>query len=107
MLLSPSYDLMNTKLHITNPKIAMNLFKEMERTKQNLLTATYDYKIGDFLELGKRIGVKVRILLSIEKEFRAAKANMYMLVDKSFLSEAGKLKYKQVIELHHGQLFNP
>lgn len=107
MLLSPSYDLINTKLHINDPKIAMNLFKEMERTKQNLLTATYDYKIGDFLELGKRIGVRDRILLPIENEFRAAKSNMLLLVDKSFLSDAGKLKYKEVVELHHGQLFNP
>ena len=107
MLLSPSYDLINTKLHINDPKIAMNLFKEMERTKQNLLTATYDYRIGDFLELGKRIGVRDRILLPIEKEFLAAKADMFLLVDKSFLSDAGKLKYKKVVELHHGQLFNP
>lgn len=67
MLLSPSYDLMNTKLHMNDPKIAMNLFKEMERTKQNLLTTTYNYKIRDFLELGKRIGVRESTLLSIEK----------------------------------------
>jgi serine/threonine-protein kinase HipA len=107
MLLSPSYDLINTKLHINDPPIAMNLFKEMERTKQNLLTTTYDYKIADFLELGKRIGVRNRILLPIEKEFRVAKADMLLLVDKSFLSDAGKLKYKEVVELHHDQLFNP
>jgi len=106
MLLSPAYDLMNTKLHINDSQIAMNLFKEMERTKQNLLTATYDYNIGDFLELGKRIGVRERILLPIEKEFRAAKKDMVLLVDKSFLSDAGKLKYKEVVELHHDQLFN-
>jgi serine/threonine-protein kinase HipA len=107
MLLSPSYDLMNTKLHINDPTIAMNLFKEMERTKQNLLTTTYDYKIGDFLELGRRIGVRERILPSVEKEFRAAKSDMLLLVDKSFLSDAGKLKYKDVVDQHHDQLFNP
>ena len=106
MLLSPSYDLMNTKLHINDSQIAMNLFKEMERTKQNLLTATYDYKVGDFLELGKRIGVRDRILLSIENEFRAAKSDMLLLVNKSFLSDEGKLKYKEVVNLHHDQLFN-
>ena len=106
MLLSPAYDLMNTKLHINDSQIAMNLFKEMERTKQNLLTATYDYNIEDFLELGKRIGVRERILLPIEEEFRAAKKDMLLLVDKSFLSDAGRLKYKEVVELHHDQLFN-
>lgn len=107
LLLSPSYDLMNTKLHMNDPKIAMNLFKEMERTKQNLLTTTYDYKIRDFLELGKRIGVRESTLLSIEKEFHAAKANMLLFADKSFLSDAGKLKYKKVIGIHHDLLFKP
>ena len=106
MLLSPSYDLMNTKLHINDSQMAMNLFKEMERTKQNLLTATYDYKIRDFLELGKRIGIRDRILHPIKKEFSTAKSDMLLLVDKSFLSDAGKLKYKEVVELHHDQLFN-
>ncbi len=106
MLLSPSYDLMNTKLHINDPPIAMNLFKEMERTKQDLLTTSYDYKIKDFLRLGERIGVRERILLTIEKEFHVAKADMLLFVDKSFLSDAGKIKYKEVLELQHGKLFN-
>jgi len=106
MLLSPSYDLMNTKLHINDAKIAMNLFKEMERTKQNLLTETYKYKIADFHELGRRIGVQDRILLVIEKEFRLAKNEMLLFADKSFLSVEGKLRYKEVIELQYDQLFN-
>ena len=29
-----------------------------------------------------------------------------VIVDKSFFSDVGKLKYKEVVELHHGQLFN-
>lgn len=105
MLLSPSYDLMNTKLHINDPQIAMNLFKEMERTKQNLLIETYNYKIHDFLELGKRIGVRERLLKVIEEEFRLNKDRMLSLIDKSFLSDTGKIKYKEVVELHHKQLF--
>ncbi len=107
MILSPSYDLMNTKLHLNDPKIAMNLFKEMERTKQNLLTTTYEYKIRDFIELGNRIGVRERILTTVEEEFRYAKLDMLLLVDKSFLSETGKQRYKEVIGLHHNQLFTP
>ena len=107
MLLSPSYDLMNTKLHINDPKIAMNLFKEMERTKHNFLTAVYDYKIKDFLELGKRLKIKDRIIESVAKEFQEAKTEMLMFVDKSFLSDLGKQKYKEVLELHHNLLFNP
>ena len=106
MLLSPAYDLMNTKLHINDPQIAMNLFKEMERTKQNLLMTRYNYKIGDFFELGKRIGVRDRLLHPIEEEFREARADLLLFVDKSFLSDAGKLKYKEVLAIHHDQLFD-
>ncbi len=106
MLLSPAYDLMNTKLHINDASIAMNLFKEMERTKQNLLTAAYKYKIGDFLELGRRIGVPERILLTVEKEFQGSNEKMLLFIDRSFLSEEGKTKYKEVVELQYDQLYN-
>ncbi len=105
MLLSPSYDLMNTKLHINDAKIAMNLFKEMERTKQNLLNASYNYTISDFLELGRRIGVPDRILQLIAKEFRGVKNEMLLFVEKSFLSEEGKKRYKEVLGQQHDQLF--
>ncbi|OFY48000.1 MAG: hypothetical protein A2W85_11200 [Bacteroidetes bacterium GWF2_41_31] len=105
MLLSPSYDLMNTKLHINDSQMAMNLFRERESAKQNLPNTGYKYHIKDFLELGNRIGVRDRILLTMVEEFRSAKLEMISFVDKSFLSDAGKLKYKEVVELHHNQLF--
>lgn len=105
MLLSPSYDLMNTKLHIDDPQMAMNLFKEMERTKEHLLSKTYEYKINDLIELGKRLQIKERILKSITDEFRAAKNNMLRFVDRSFLSDEGKQKYQETINNHYKQLF--
>ena len=105
MLLSPSYDLMNTKLHINDPQMAMNLFKEMERTREHLFSNAYDYKIGDFIELGKRLDVKVRIINAITDEFTAAKNAVLSFVDRSFLSEAGKQKYKDIVEKHYDQLF--
>ncbi|MEA1875937.1 MAG: HipA domain-containing protein, partial [Bacteroidota bacterium] len=33
MQLSPSYDLINTKLHVNDSPIALNLFRELERTR--------------------------------------------------------------------------
>ena len=106
MLLSPSYDLMNTKLHIQDPQIAMNLFKEMERTKEHLLSTSYDYTINSFIELGKRLEIKENILNKTVEEFRELKSDMLKFVDKSFLSDHGKQKYKDVIEKHYKQLFS-
>lgn len=105
MLLSPSYDLMNTKLHIHDPQIAMNLFKEMERTKSGLLTTHYDYKIADFIELGKRLEIKERILSTVDEEFRQSEKRVLQFVEKSFLSDKGKLKYKAVVQQNYRQLF--
>lgn len=104
MLLSPWYDLMNTKLHINDAQTALNLFVEKERTA-DLMNRTYDYKIGDFIELGKRIGVSDKMLAAIEKEFSDVKDKMVSFVDKSFLSDDAKRKYKEVVEQNHGQLF--
>ncbi len=62
-------------------------------------------KMEDFLELGKRIGIRERILLSLTKDFIGAKGDMFSLIEKSFLSEIGKTKYKEVVEEHFGELF--
>lgn len=45
--------------------------------------------------------------MSIDNEFRRSKEEMLLHVEKSFLSDAGKLKYKEVVELHYDELFNP
>ncbi len=105
MILSPSYDLMNTKLHINDPQIAMNLFVEKERT-HDLLKTKFDYKISHFKELGKRLGINERILKTVDDDFRDSKNEMGKLTDRSFLSDAGKIKYKEVVELQYKNLFN-
>ena len=105
MLLSPSYDLMNTKLHINDSQLAMNLFKEMERTQQHLLSQFYNYKISDFIEFGKRLGIFEQLLLSIASDFKDRKLDLFSLIDKSFLSDEGKRKYKEVVEVNFAQLF--
>jgi len=106
MLLSPSYDLMNTKLHINDPQIAMNLFKEMERTKEHLLSTPYNYTINSFVELGKRLEIKENILTKTVGEFKELKPDMLNFINKSFLSDQGKQKYKNIIEMHYKQLFS-
>ncbi len=67
------------------------------RDRNNLLVPNRDiesmYIIKPFLD-------SRRIL------YHDSPANMFLLVDKSFLSDDGKLKYKEVVELNHRQLFN-
>ena len=105
MLLSPSYDLMNTKLHINDSQLAMNLFKEMERTQQHLLSQFYNYNISDFIEFGKRLGIFEQLSLSIASDFKDRKLDLFSFIDKSFLSDEGKRKYKEAVEVNFDQLF--
>lgn len=105
MILSPSYDLMNTKLHINDPQIAMNLFKELERTKERLLLTTYNYSIMDFYDLGRRFNVRENIIEKIVEEFAGSIEDMIKFIDRSFLSDPGKQKYQETIKRHYKQLF--
>jgi serine/threonine-protein kinase HipA len=105
MLLSPAYDLMNTKLHIDDSHIALNLFTEMERTKENHFKNMYRYTIKDFIELGSRLGIKVRLLDKIIEQNREKEYDMIKFINRSFLSNKGKQKYQDTVHLHYKQLF--
>ena len=104
MQLSPSYDLMNTKIHIQDSAIALNLFKELERTSLPR-GQVYSYSIKDFVELGKRFGISDRLLNKIVKEFEGSDDKMKEMINKSFLSDEAKNKYLKTIVNNFTQLF--
>ncbi len=105
MQLSPSYDLMNTKIHVNDSPIALNLFRELERTSlprgQNYL-----YTIKDFTELGRRFGIEERLLTKIVKQFEGTEDKMKEMINKSFLSDIAKTKYLDTIKQNFKQLFS-
>jgi serine/threonine-protein kinase HipA len=98
MMLSPSYDLMNTKIHLSDNLMALNLFEEFEQT--NLpLGEKYKYKKADFIEFGKRLKIKEKIITKIINSFTKKESEMLAMIDKSFLSSNTKELYKNnVIE---------
>jgi serine/threonine-protein kinase HipA len=93
-LLTPAYDLMNTKVHIsTDSDLALTkgLFKDDFETESYKVNGYYAY--DDFLEFGKRIGVaEVRVQKIIEK-FTGSKKQVENLIQRSFLTEETKNKY--------------
>ncbi|MCH7784026.1 MAG: HipA domain-containing protein [Bacteroidetes bacterium] len=105
MQLSPSYDLMNTKIHVKNSPIALNLFRELERTSLPR-GQVYSYAMKDFIELGKRFGISDRLLNKIVKEFEGTEDKMKEMINKSFLSDEAKKKYLETIEKNFLQLFS-
>ncbi|MBL4888295.1 MAG: HipA domain-containing protein [Flavobacteriaceae bacterium] len=105
MQLSPSYDLMNTKIHVNDSPIALNLFRELERTSLPRGQA-YSYTMNDFIELGKRFGLSDRLLKKIVKEFEGTENKIKEMINKSFLSNKAKKKYLETIEKNFVQLFS-
>lgn len=89
--LSPAYDLMNTSLHLTEPRIFAldkGLFSEgME------LSDVRQPGADDFLEFGTRIGLPERLLKSEIGRFSADNQTAASLIARSFLSERLKERY--------------
>lgn len=104
MQLSPSYDLMNTKIHVNDSPIALNLFKELERTSL-LRGQTYIYTIKDFIELARRFTIGDRLVKKIVKEFEGTDDKMKEMINKSFLSDTAKKKYLDTVDKNFAQLF--
>jgi len=94
MMLSPSYDLMNTKVHLKDNLLALNLFKELEQTSLPL-GKVYSYTSKDFIEFGKRLKIKDSIISKMIDLFNKKENELISMVDKSFLSEDAKYLYKK------------
>lgn len=93
MMLSPSYDLMNTKIHLTDNLLALNLFEELEQTSL-ALGKIYRYTSEDFIEFGKRLKIKESIITKIIETFNKKENEILAMVDKSFLFDDAKNIYK-------------
>jgi serine/threonine-protein kinase HipA len=96
MMLSPSYDLMNTKIHLTDNLLALNLFEELEQTSLPL-GKIYSYMSEDFIKFGKRLNIKDSIVTKIIETFNKKENEILAMVDKSFLSNDAKNKYKKIV----------
>ncbi len=90
--LAPAYDLINTSLHLSMPRIFAldkGLFKEGMQ-----LTDTRTVGRKDFEEFGRRIGISAR-LVKRELDFFAIEHPLAKeLIDRSFLSDSLKRTYR-------------
>lgn len=92
-LLSPAYDLINTKLHVDDSDFALDKglfgdnFKSDDYKKNGHPSKT------DFIEFGKRIGVTEGRVEKLLNPFLEKQNLMETLVSRSFLSDANKRGY--------------
>jgi serine/threonine-protein kinase HipA len=96
MMLSPSYDLMNTKIHVRDNLLALNLFKEFEQTALPL-GERYNYSSADFIEFGKRLNIRDSNIMNIVNSFINKEDEILAMVDRSFLSALARKLYKAIV----------
>lgn len=91
--LSPAYDLINTSLHLYNPRIFAldkGLFREGMPSGD-----THSVGSKEFLEFARRIGIPEKMAQRELKRFSEEKSLVHNLIDHSFLSDDLKKLYKQ------------
>lgn len=95
-VLSPAYDLLNTKLHLpTESSTALDFFAddfETEAFRQNAF-----YSGADFLELARRFGMKPDRAECILRSVESLPDQADALVSRSLLSEAARASYLAVV----------
>lgn len=92
-LLSPAYDLLNTKLHVDDTDFALNhgLFADAYKSKQYKKSG-HPSK-SDFTEFALRIGVAESRVEKLLNPFLEKQLFVETLISRSFLTEANKKGY--------------
>lgn len=95
-VLSPAYDLLNTKLHLpTESSTALDFFVddfETEAFRQNAF-----YSGADFLELADRFGMKAERAVSTLRSIESFPEKAHALVTVSMLSDEAKSNYVAIV----------
>lgn len=91
--LSPAYDLVNTKLHVSDTDFALSrgLFKDSYRSAYSRSSGHACLK--DFQVLGDRLGIKPERRDKLLAPFLLRQSAVEQLIQRSFLSEAAKRAY--------------
>ncbi len=85
-ILSPAYDLLNTRLHVSDTVFAFKKGLFDDGSVQNPTRK-------DFLKFGKAIGIKESRVMKIYATFLNHRADVYSLIKRSFLNNKAKNGY--------------
>jgi len=92
-LMSPAYDLVNTKLHVDDTDFALNKGLFADNFKSDEYKKNGHPSKNDFKELAKRIGVVESRVEKLLEPFLQKQPIMEELVNHSFLNDANKRGY--------------
>jgi serine/threonine-protein kinase HipA len=103
-LLSPIYDLLNTKMHVDDSDFALDkgLFSDDFKSEQYKKSG-HPNKI-DFEEFGRRIGVSENRIEKLMAPYLEKQASIETLIRRSFLTEANKRGYLMMYQTKRNYL---
>ncbi len=95
-LLTPGYDLLNTRLHVPDEtRTALDLFADDFETESYRINAYYAY--DDFHELARRLGLHLDRFRRFVGTIISKQGEVDALIDRSLLSEECRRIYKECI----------
>ena len=96
-VLAPAYDLMNTSLHASDSRTALDLFKDEDDFQTDFFRENGFYGVPDFMEFARRIGFVEKRAAAFTKDTVSHIPEMDEMLDHSFLSPEAKKLYKESI----------
>lgn len=95
-ILSPAYDLMDTRIHVDEEgffALDDELFKEWFWSECRIINSQHHPCKEDFIEFGKKTGIEENRVVKLLDPFLKKQVGVENLVKKSFLDEATKEQY--------------
>ena len=92
-LLSPAYDLINTRLHVDDTDFALDKGLFADAFRSAVYQRTNHPGTADFREFGRRIGIAGRRIDKLVAPFCEKQAAVDALISRSFLNDASKRAY--------------
>ena len=103
-LLSPVYDLLNTKLHVDDSDFALDKGLFLDDFKSEQYKKNKHPNKLDFVEFGRRIGVSENRIEKLMAPYLEKQPLMETLISRSFLTEANKRCYLMLYQTKRNYL---
>ena len=103
-LLSPVYDLLNTKLHVDDSDFALDKGLFLDDFKSEQYKKNKHPNKLDFVEFGRRIGVSENRIEKLMAPYLEKQPLMETLISSSFLTEANKRGYLMLYQTKRNYL---
>ena len=103
-LLSPVYDLLNTKLHVDDSDFALDKGLFLDDFKSEQYKKNKHPNKLDFVEFGRRIGVSENRIEKLMAPYLEKQPLMETLISSSFLTEANKRGYLMMYQTKRNYL---